>query len=80
MWTIKITYEGKQIDHQMEDLSKQYEMYGYHWVEDYINEELFDLLENDLGILDEVNSDNGKYLEYKVYDQHGISVLDEYEC
>lgn len=79
MWEIKINYDGLRINHQMEDLSKQYELYGYHWVEDYINEELYDLLENDLGILDEVNSDNGKYLEYTVYDQNGKS-FDDYEC
>ena len=79
MWTIEITYKGKRTNYQMEDLSKQYEMYGFHWVEDYINEELYDLLENHLGILDEVNSDNGEYLKYTVYDQHGKS-FDDYEC
>lgn len=79
MWTIELNYDGKQMTYQMEDLSKQYEMYGFHWVEDYINDELYDLLENHLGILDEVNSDNGKYLKYTVYDQHGKS-FDDYEC
>lgn len=79
MWTIEINYEGKQTTYQMEDLSKQYEIYGFHWVEDYINEELYDLLENHLGILDEVNADNGEYLDYTVYDQHGKS-FEDYEC
>ena len=79
MWTIEITYEGKQITREMENLSEQYKLYGYHWVEDYINEELYDLLENDLGILDEVNADNGEYLDYTVYDQYGKS-FEDYDC
>ena len=79
MWKLIFTWKGVEQTHYFESLTKQYELYGYHWVEDYINEELFDLLENTLGILDEVNGDNDYYFKYDVYDENGKS-FDDYEC
>ena len=79
MWKIIFTYRGITRVHYFESISEQYELYGYCWTEDYINEELFDVLENVLGILDDVNADNGEYLKYEVYDENGKS-FDDYEC
>jgi hypothetical protein len=79
MWKLTFTWKGVTRVYHFENLTKQYKLYGYHWVEDYINEVLYEVLENDLGILDDINSDNNEYLNYTIHDENGKS-FDDYEC
>lgn len=74
MWTMKITFKGKQTTHKLEDLSDQKREFSIHWIENYINDELAYILINELDIWDEVE-ESGWDIDYKVYDSNN-NVID----
>jgi hypothetical protein len=69
MWKIKINWKNTESLFEIDSLTKVLDQYGECYVEDRINDYLFDIIEDELDIWDRVE-EAGWVLDYKVYDDN----------
>tara|TARA_R100001460_G_scaffold90754_1_gene132457 strand:+ start:1000 stop:1227 length:228 start_codon:yes stop_codon:yes gene_type:complete len=67
MWKLKIYFKSKNYTHPIKNLTPLLEKYGYIYVEDYINEELEEILNN-------FNWNSKDIEDYKILNESNESV------